>query len=118
MRKEASTSAASLLNDAREKASEIERDAKQAAARLERSARANVEVVVAEGRRSYEHLRAVELQGIDRLTSVEFLVRQARERLSGDASIGAGKPRAPIAASPFAIGSAEETRRSEGVGGS
>ena len=83
----ARSNADELLDEAHSAAITITQDAKEAAARLERIARANVEAIVTEGRREYQRLRALQQQSIDRLTSVEFLVRQARDGLSNEANL-------------------------------
>jgi len=73
----------SMLADAREEASGIVDDSRAEVARFERVTRAKVETIVAEARRDYEHMRALQQQCTDRLSSVEFLIQQAKNGLSG-----------------------------------
>lgn len=123
----ANANAESLLNEAQSKASSIEQDAKENAVRLERIARANVQAIVAEARREYQHLRALQQQCIDRLTSVEFIVKQAREGLSTEPHIDAIwasdegiESSSTVSGNPARAGNRapEESRRSHGAKGS
>jgi DivIVA domain-containing protein len=85
--------AADLLERARRNAAEIEEAAVNSADTLERTARANTEALLAVARRDYEHLRSVQQQCVDRLATVEFLAKHAREGLSdGGLSDGGGEP--------------------------
>lgn len=74
-----------IIAEARDQASRIEQEAEGEASRLERVARANVETKVSEGRREYEHLRALQQQVIDRMASIEFLIQEARDGISANA---------------------------------
>ncbi|MDQ6727892.1 MAG: DivIVA domain-containing protein [Actinomycetota bacterium] len=74
--------ASSVIAAAREEAIRIAEDAERSAATLDRTTRANTDALLAEARREYEHLRSVQQQCVDRLASVEFLTRQAREHLA------------------------------------
>lgn len=78
----ARSEAAAMLAGSRDEAARILQEAAERAATLERTARANVDAVVAEARREYEHLRSVQQQCADRLASVEFLAKHARDGLS------------------------------------
>jgi DivIVA domain-containing protein len=78
----ANTEAAEILASARHRAARIEEEAQQRATTIDRTARANVDAVIAEARREYEHLRSVQQQCLDRLAAVEFLARHAREGMS------------------------------------
>lgn len=79
---EARSEGIELVAAARERAAEVKQLSEQRASTLERATRANVEALVAEARRDYEHLLALQQQCIDRLASVEFLAKHAREGLS------------------------------------
>jgi F0F1-type ATP synthase membrane subunit b/b' len=81
----ARTEGARVVAAARDRAAQISQEAEESAAMLERTVRANVEAILAEARREYEHLRTAQQQCIDRLASVEFLAKHARDGLS-DAS--------------------------------
>jgi DivIVA domain-containing protein len=78
----ARTEGARVVTGARDRAEQISHDAEERAAALERTVRANVEAILAEARREYEHLRTAQQQCIDRLASVEFLAKHARDGLS------------------------------------
>jgi hypothetical protein len=91
----ARSDAAGMVDDALRKAEERDRDGKDAARRAVRTARANVEAVVADGRREYERLLALERQCVDGLAAVEQLLRQARAGSPGETerpdSVGDGE---------------------------
>jgi len=72
-----------IIAEAHTQAAQIEQEAKEKAVRSDRIARAKVETIVAEGRRDYEHLRSLQQQLLDRISSVEFLIQQARDGISG-----------------------------------
>ncbi len=72
-----------ILAEAQSEAAQIEEETKDRATRADRVARARVETLVAEGRREYEHLRSLSQQMIDRISSVEFLIQQARDGILG-----------------------------------
>jgi len=74
--------AARVIGAAQQEAARIGNDAERAADVLERTTRANIDAVLAEARRDYEHLRSAQQQCVDRLASVEYLAREAREGLS------------------------------------
>jgi len=73
-----------IIAEAHTQAAQIEQEAKEKAVRSDRIARAKVETIVAEGRRDYEHLRSLQQQMLDRISSVEFLIQQARDGISGN----------------------------------
>jgi len=73
-----------IVVEAQREAAQVEHEAKERATRADRVARARVETIVAEGRREYEHLRSLSQQMIDRISSVEFLIQQARDGISGN----------------------------------
>lgn len=78
----ARSEASALVASARERAREITEAAENGAAALERTVRANVDAIVAEARRDYEHLRTLQQQCVDGLASIEFLAKHARDGLS------------------------------------
>jgi len=77
--------AARVIGGAQQEAIRIREDAERSADLLERTTRANVDAVLAEARRDYEHLRSAQQQCVDRLASVEYLAREAREGISDGA---------------------------------
>lgn len=75
-----------IVAQAHSQAAQVEQETKERAARADRVARAKIETIVTEGRREYEHLRSLSQQMIDRISSVEFLIQQARDGISGHPS--------------------------------
>jgi DivIVA domain-containing protein len=82
---DARTRAATIVVAAEQRAAQLEDEAKLRASTMERTVRANIDAVIAEARRDYEHLRSAQQQCIDRLASVEFLARHARDGMSESA---------------------------------
>jgi len=94
LRAVAQSDADEIVAQAHRQAAEVEQESKERAVRSDRVARAKVETIVTEGRREYEHLRSLSQQMIDRISSVEFLIQQARDGISGH-SVAAGERIAP-----------------------
>lgn len=74
-----------IVAEAQMQAAQVEAEARERVALMDRTARANLDAVIAEARREYEHLRSAQQQCIDRLASVEFLAKHARDGLSENA---------------------------------
>lgn len=74
-----------ILADAQKQAAQVEAEARERVTLMDRTVRANIDAVLAEARRDYEHLRSAQQQCIDRLASVEFLAKHARDGLSESA---------------------------------
>jgi len=85
LRAVAQSGADEIVAQAHRQAAQVEQEAKERAVRADRVTRAKIETIVAEGRREYEHLRSLSQQMIDRISSVEFLIQQARDGISGHA---------------------------------
>ncbi|HUR22488.1 MAG TPA: DivIVA domain-containing protein [Acidimicrobiales bacterium] len=71
-----------ILAEAQRQATQLEAEARERLTLMDRTVRANIDAVIAEARRDYEHLRSAQQQCIDRLASVEFLAKHARDGLS------------------------------------
>jgi DivIVA domain-containing protein len=84
---EARARADALLVAAQQRAARLEDEAQQRLTTMDRTVRANIDAVVAEARRDYEHLRSAQQQCVDRLASVEFLAKHARDGLSENAGL-------------------------------
>lgn len=71
-----------IIASAGQRAAQLEEEAKERITTTDRTVRANIDAAIAEARRDYEHLRSAQQQCIDRLASVEFLAKHARDGLS------------------------------------
>jgi len=71
-----------IIAAARQRAAQLEEEARERNTTTDRTVRANIDAAIAEARRDYAHLRSAQQQCIDRLASVEFLAKHARDGLS------------------------------------
>lgn len=74
-----------IVAEAQKEAAQVEAEARERVTLMDRTVRANIDTVIAEARRDYERLRSAQQQCIDRLASVEFLAKHARDGLSENA---------------------------------
>lgn len=70
-----------IVTEAQQQAAQFEAEARERVTIMDRTVRANIDAAITDARRDYERLRSAQQQCIDRLASVEFLAKHARDGL-------------------------------------